>query len=134
MWMVFVYKTSKKSGTTTHTYILDGVKILKETWGSRTLIPIYDNEDAVCGIVYNNEIWSDHEENNIIHLFKCFLDFLFYPIYDTFLSRSWFCNLCPVLIILFNYDNVLVLVDCWNIFGTQDLHIWWCFIIYVAQG
>ena len=47
-------RTSKKSGTTTHTYILDGAKILKETWGSNTLIPIYDNEDAVCGIVYNN--------------------------------------------------------------------------------
>jgi len=46
--------TAKKSGTTTHTYILDGAKILKETWGSSTLIPIYDNEDAVCGIVYNN--------------------------------------------------------------------------------
>ena len=47
-------RTSKKSGTTTHTYILDGAKILKETWGSSTLIPLYDNEDAVCGIVYNN--------------------------------------------------------------------------------
>ena len=47
-------RTSKKSSATTHAYILDGAKILKETRDSSTLIPIYDNEDAVCGIVYNN--------------------------------------------------------------------------------
>ena len=37
-----------------HTYTLDGTKILRETWGSNTLIPLYDNEDSVCGIIYNN--------------------------------------------------------------------------------
>ena len=37
----------------THTYLLDGTKILRETWGENTLIPIYDNEDSVCGIIYN---------------------------------------------------------------------------------
>ena len=37
-----------------HTYTLDGTKILRETWGNNTLIPLYDNEDSVCGILYNN--------------------------------------------------------------------------------
>ena len=32
-----------------------GAKILKETWGTNTLIPLYDNEDSVCGIIYNNK-------------------------------------------------------------------------------
>ena len=37
----------------THYYTLDGTKILRETWGSNTLVPLYDNEDNVCGIIYN---------------------------------------------------------------------------------
>ena len=42
-----------------HEYTLDGTKILCETWedgagGRNTILPLYDNEDAVCGIVYNN--------------------------------------------------------------------------------
>ena len=37
----------------THTYTLDGSKILRETWGDNVLIPLYDNEDSVCGILYN---------------------------------------------------------------------------------
>ena len=36
-----------------HTYTLDGTKILREAWGNNTLIPLYDNEDSVCGILYN---------------------------------------------------------------------------------
>ena len=27
---------------------------MKETWGDCTLIPLYDNEDSVCGIIYND--------------------------------------------------------------------------------
>ena len=38
----------------THYYTLDGTKILRETWGSNTLVPLYDNEESVCGIIYNN--------------------------------------------------------------------------------
>ena len=34
--------------------MLDGSKILRETWGSNTLVPLYDNEDSVCGIIYNS--------------------------------------------------------------------------------
>ena len=38
-----------------HTYTLDGTKILREEWNGNTLIPLYDNEETVCGILYNNE-------------------------------------------------------------------------------
>ena len=47
-------RTSKKVNGVLHTYTLDGTKILRETWGGNTLIPLYDNEDSVCGILYNN--------------------------------------------------------------------------------
>ncbi len=47
-------RTSKTVDGIKHTYILDGSKILRETWGSNTLVPLYDNEDSVCGIVYND--------------------------------------------------------------------------------
>ena len=47
-------RTSKTVGGVKHTYTLDGTKILRETWGSNTLIPLYDNEDSVCGILYNS--------------------------------------------------------------------------------
>ena len=33
--------------------MLDGAKILRETWENNSLIPLYDNEDSVCGIIYN---------------------------------------------------------------------------------
>ena len=35
--------------------MLDGTKVLKEVWGSNKIIPLYDDEDSVCGIVYNGE-------------------------------------------------------------------------------
>ena len=49
-------------GGVKHDYILDGTKILREGWNydeeTKTyqdiLIPLYDNEDSVCGIIYNN--------------------------------------------------------------------------------
>ena len=47
-------RTSKTVNGVKHEYTLDGTKILKETWGENTLIPLYDNEDSVCGIIYNN--------------------------------------------------------------------------------
>ena len=48
-------RTSKTVNGVKHTYTLDGTKILSETWDSNTLIPLYDNEESVCGIVFNNE-------------------------------------------------------------------------------
>ena len=46
-------RTSKTVNGVKHTYTLDGTKILREAWGNNTLIPLYDNEDSVCGILYN---------------------------------------------------------------------------------
>ena len=48
-------RTSKTVNGVEHTFVLDGTKILKESWGSNTIIPMYDNEDAVCGIQYNGD-------------------------------------------------------------------------------
>ena len=47
-------RTSKTVDGVKHTYILDGAKILKETWGTNSLIPLYSHEDEVCGILYND--------------------------------------------------------------------------------
>ena len=47
-------RTSKKVNGVLHTYTLDGTKILRETWDGNSLVPLYDNEDGVCGILYNN--------------------------------------------------------------------------------
>ena len=47
-------RTSKKVNGVLHTYMLDGTKILHETWGENTLVPLYDNEDSICGILYNS--------------------------------------------------------------------------------
>ncbi len=47
-------RTSKKVNGVLHTYTLDGTKILREVWDGNVLVPLYDNEDSVCGILYNN--------------------------------------------------------------------------------
>ena len=46
-------RTSKTVDGVLHTYTLDGTKILRETWAGNTLVPLYDNEDTICGILYN---------------------------------------------------------------------------------
>ncbi len=46
-------RTSKTVGTVRHTFMLDGAKIVKETWGNNTLTPFYNNEESVCGIIFN---------------------------------------------------------------------------------
>ena len=48
-------RTSKTVNGVNHIYALDGTKILCEKWDDNTIIPLYDNEDGVCGIVYNDE-------------------------------------------------------------------------------
>lgn len=53
-------RTSKTVNGIKHTYTLDGTKILRETWGDNTLIPMYDNEDSVCGIIFNNHPFYFH--------------------------------------------------------------------------
>ena len=45
-------RTSKTVNGVKHTYTLDGTKILRETWDDTEIIPLYDNEDSVCGLYY----------------------------------------------------------------------------------
>lgn len=63
-------RTSKKVNGVLHTYILDGTKILKETWGAHTLIPLYDNEDSVCGIIYDGTAYYfyKNQQGDIIEI------------------------------------------------------------------
>ena len=28
--------------------------LFRKVWGNNTLVPLYDNEDSVCGIIYND--------------------------------------------------------------------------------
>ena len=54
-------RTSKTVDNIRHDYVLDGAKILREGWNfdetintyRDILVPLYDNEDSVCGIEYN---------------------------------------------------------------------------------
>ena len=52
-------RTGKTVNGVSYTYMLDGMKILRQSWGEgeekKELWPLYDNEDAVCGIEYNGE-------------------------------------------------------------------------------
>ena len=48
-------RTSKTVNGVRHDFVLDDGKILRETWGGNTLTPLYDNEDDVCGIIYDEE-------------------------------------------------------------------------------
>ena len=48
-------RTSKTVDGVRHDFVLDDAKILRETWDGNTLVPLYDNEDSVCGIIYNEE-------------------------------------------------------------------------------
>ena len=46
-------RTSKTVNGIKHEFTLEGVHILREVWGENTLAPICDNEETVCGIIYN---------------------------------------------------------------------------------
>ena len=47
-------RTSKTVNGVEHKYILDGAKILRETYGTVKLDFLYDNEDGICGLKHNN--------------------------------------------------------------------------------
>ena len=47
-------RTSKTVDGIKHKYALEGYKILSETWDENVLFTLYDNEDSICGIIYNN--------------------------------------------------------------------------------
>ena len=38
-----------------HIYTFEDSVILREVWGDNTLVTLYDNEESICGILYNNE-------------------------------------------------------------------------------
>lgn len=46
-------RTSKTVNGIVHNYTLEGTKILKEVLGNNILVPLYDNEEILCGIEYN---------------------------------------------------------------------------------
>ena len=52
-------RTSKTVNGVKHSYILDGTKILRETWDDKELFPLYDNEDTVCGLLYRKLVCSE---------------------------------------------------------------------------
>ena len=61
--------------------IVYGIKNKNYYWDKKWYgIKYYDKNNFMM-------IWSDNEENILAHLFTCFLDFLFYRIYDTFRQR-----------------------------------------------
>ena len=51
-------RTSKTVGSVRHDYVLEGTKILRETWDNKTLIPLYNSQDEVVGITYNGRLYS----------------------------------------------------------------------------
>ena len=53
-------RVSKNVNGVLHSFFLEGTRIVCEKWNSNVLIPLYDNEDIVCGIVYNNVPYYFH--------------------------------------------------------------------------
>lgn len=66
-------RTSKTVGGVKHTYVLDGTNIVKETWGSNTLIPLYDLDGTVCGINYNGTAYYFYKnlQGDVIAITDC---------------------------------------------------------------
>jgi len=46
-------RTGKTVNGVEHKYVLEGTKILRETYGTTALDYLYDNEDGICGLKYN---------------------------------------------------------------------------------
>ena len=63
-------RMSKTVNGIKHTYALDGTKILREEWGENSIVPLYDNEESVCGILYNDEpyYFSKNLQGDIISI------------------------------------------------------------------
>ena len=63
-------RTSKTVNGIVHNYTLEGTKILKEVWGNNILVPLYDNEEILCGIEYNGNTFYfvRNLQNDIITL------------------------------------------------------------------
>ena len=65
-------RTSKSIECEKHSYILNGTQILSESWGNNILIPLRDNEDEVCGIIYNENVYYfvKNLQNDIVAIFN----------------------------------------------------------------
>ena len=63
-------RTSKTINGVKHTYTLEGTKIIREKWENNTLTPLYDNEDSVCGIIYNGTAYyfNKNQQGDIISI------------------------------------------------------------------
>lgn len=48
-------RTSKTVNGVRHEFVLDGNKIFRETWEDNTIVSLYNDEDIICGIIYNEE-------------------------------------------------------------------------------
>jgi len=77
-------RTSKTVNGVKHEYVLDGTKILRETWEDNTIIPLYDNEESVCGIIYNDVPYYFHKnlQGDIISIVDANGDFVARYSYD----------------------------------------------------
>ena len=71
-------RTSKTVNGVKHEYVLDGTKILSETWDDNTLVPMYDNEDSVCGIIYRNipYYFLKNQQGDVISI-SCYVNGVF---------------------------------------------------------
>lgn len=47
-------RITKTVNNVCHKYLVAGSAILREIWDNNTLVPLYDNEECVCGIIFNS--------------------------------------------------------------------------------
>ena len=66
-------RTSKTVDFVRHDFVLEGSKILRETWEDNILIPLYDTDDSICGIIYNDEpyYFQKNLQGDIIAINDC---------------------------------------------------------------
>ena len=94
-------RTSKTVNGVTHTYTLDGTKILREEWtdGNGTahrLTPLYDNEDSVCGITYDGDVYFFRKnlQGDVIALIDPYGEIAVHYVYDAWGSELKTVNNC----------------------------------------
>lgn len=70
-------RTSKTVDGVQHDFALEGSKILKEEWeesdNKNVIVPLYDNEDVICGIIYNDDpyYFQKNLQGDIIGITDC---------------------------------------------------------------
>ena len=63
-------RISKFVNNVQHIYFLDNNQIIQEEWGDNQLVSLYDNEESICGIIYNgnNYYFSKNQEGDILEI------------------------------------------------------------------